>query len=202
MLMTINIVFEYICPVLIMFWIVISLARLAGVTESSGPAVKGLLLLLSLLAALYPIRGLSASDYMLSVNPGFSIGSAVLLLIIVCNRIFHTKLLTDKDLKRFAIWNILISIVVFVPALGFTGLDIYAMGYGSYVLFVVMALITIFLVFQKSSLSYIFITYIVAFNLKLLISENFFDYITDGVLFFISIGVLIAVSRRTGSNYS
>ena len=194
--MMIDIVFEYICPVLIVLWIISGLARMAGGNVSS-PSGKGLLLLFSLALALYPVRGLSVSDYILSLNPNFSIGSIALLLIGVCNRIFDRKLLTDKALKRFVIWNIVISLVVFIPALGFTGLDIYVLGYGSYLLFVVMALVTIFLVYQKSPLSYIFIVYIVAFNLKLLPSDNFFDYMIDGVLFFISVGVLISRPDRT-----
>ena len=200
--MIIDIVFEYICPVLIVLWIVSGIARLAGVTVSSGLPIKGLLLLISLVAALYPVNGLSVSDYMLSLNPNFSIGSMALLLIVIYSRMFNRKLVTDKDLKRFVIWNIFISLFVFIPALGFTGQDIYASGYGSYLLFTVMALVTIFLVYKKSPLSYIFIAYIVAFNLRLLPSENFFDYITDGVLFFISLGILILRPYRTGNNYS
>ncbi len=209
--MMIDIVFEYICPVLIMLWIISGPARLAGITVSSGPAGKGILLLFSLALALYPVRGLSVSHYIalypvrglsvshyiLSLNPVFSIGSMALLLIIVCNRIWKRNPVTDKDLKHFVIWNIFISLSVFIPALGFTGLDIYALGYGSRLLFAVMTLVTIFLVYQKSPLSYIFIAYIVAFNLKLLPSENFFDYITDGILFFISLGILFTRPYRT-----
>ncbi len=200
--MTTDIVFEYICPVLIILWITGGLARLSGVTGSFGPVIKGLLLLLSLIVALYPIRGLSLSDYILSLNPGFSIGSIALLMIVVCLSIFDRKLLTDKDLKRFVIWNIMISLFVFIPALGFTGQDIYASGYGSSLLFAVMAMVTIFLIYIKSPLSYIFIAYIVAFNLKLLPTDNFFDYITDGILFFISLGILISCLQRTHKNYS
>ena len=200
--MMIDSVFEYICPVLIMLWIISGPARLAGGTVSSGPAGKGSLLLFSLLIALYPISGLSVSDYILSLNPCFSIGSMALLIIIICNRIWNRNLVNDKDLKRFVIWNIFISVFVFIPALGFTGMDIYALGYSSSLLFAVMALVTIFLVYQKSPLSYIFIGYIVAFNLKLLPSENFFDYITDGILFFISLGILLSRSYRTHNTVS
>jgi len=188
----IDTVYEYICPVLIVLWIVSGLARLAGVKASSGAAIKGLLLIFSLVIALYPVRGLSVSDYILSFNPSFSIGSIALLLIVVSNRIINKRLLLHKDLMILSGWNILISLIVFIPALGFTGQDIYASGYGFSLLFVVMALVTIFLVYKKSPLSYIFIAYIVAFNLQLLPSGNFFDYITDGVLIFISLGTLIA----------
>jgi hypothetical protein len=200
--MMINTVFEYICPVLIVLWIVSGLARLAGVKASSGSAIKGLLLLFSLAIALYPIRGLSVSDYILSLNPSFSIGSVALLMIGISSRMLNKELIPHKDLMIFAIWNIIISIIVFIPALGFTGQDIYASGYGFSLLFVVMALVTIFLVYKKSPLSYIFIAYIVAFNMQLLPSDNFFDYITDGVLFFISLGALIMPSHRIDNNYS
>jgi len=197
-----DMVFEYISPVLIVIWIIGGLSRSARGTVSSGPAFKGVLLLFSLALALYPFRGLSLSDYILSLNPGFSIGSIALLMIAVSNSIFDRKLVTDKDLKRFVIWNIFISLFVFIPALGFTGQDIYASGYGSSLLFIVMALVTSFLVYQKSPLSYIFIAYIVAFNLRLLPSDNFFDYITDGILFFISLGILISGPYRARNTVS
>jgi hypothetical protein len=197
-----DMVFEYICPVLIVIWIIGGISRSVRGTVFSGPAIKGVLLLFSLALALYPFRGLSLSDYILSLNPGFSIGSIALLMIGVSKSIFDKKLVADKDLKRFVIWNIFISLFVFIPALGFTGQDIYASGYGSSLLFIVMALVTSFLVYQKSPLSYIFIAYIVAFNLKLLPSDNFFDYITDGILFFISLGILISRLQRTHENYS
>jgi len=108
--MMIDTVFEYICPVLIVLWIVSGLARLAGVKASSGSAIKGLLLIFSLAIALYPVRGLSVSDYILSFNPSFSIGSIALLLIVVSNRIINKRLLLHKDLMILSGWNILISL--------------------------------------------------------------------------------------------
>ncbi len=199
--MIIDIFFEYICPVLIVLWIVSGFARLAGVKASSGSAIKGLLLLFSLAIALYPVRGLSVSDYILSINPNFSIGSMVLLLIIVNKRMFNKDLLSHKDLVTFSIWNIFIYFIVLIPALGFTGLDIYASGYGFSLLFVAMAVVTICLIYIKSPLSYIFIAYIVTFNLNLLASENLLDYITDGTLLFISLAVLFLPFNKPDNNY-
>ena len=194
--MMIDIVFEYICPVLIVLWIMSGLARLAGFHYSSGSAIKGLLLLMSLLIALFPVRGLSLSDYILSINPSFSIGTLALLILVVSNSVMRKRLLSHNDLMIFSGWNILVSLIVFIPALGFTGQDIYSSGYGFSLFFVIMLAVTIYLVYRKSPVSYIFIAYILAFNLNLLPSENLFDYITDGVLLFISLGIVILPSYR------
>ena len=189
--MIIDIVFEYICPVLIVLWMVSSIAGLTGFRGSSGLSIKGFIVLFSLGLALYPIKGFSLSEYILSLNPNFSLGSLALLLVLVSNSLFNNKLLSDKQLLMFSGWNIFISLFVFIPALGYTGMDIYVSGYGFSLFFILMALVTVFMVHKKSPLAYIFIAYIVAFNLKVLPSMNFFDYITDGILFFISLGVMI-----------
>lgn len=66
------------------------------------------------------------------------------------------------------------------------------MGYGFSYLFVIVAIITIALFLFRSPLSYIFIAYIIAFDLKLLHSDNFFDYMIDAILFLISLGIVIS----------
>ena len=62
--------------------------------------------------------------------------------------------------------------------------------------FVVVALLSLISIWLWFPLSFIFLAYIAAFNLKLLPSPNFFDYITDGFLFLLSMGVLVFLGRQ------
>ncbi len=82
--------------------------------------------------------------------------------------------------------------MVFSSYLGLVPYDLYALGYGFSPWFVFMAIITLLLVWAGNPLSLIFLAAIAAFNLKLLPSGNFFDYLTDGFLLILSVGVLVS----------
>ena len=62
-----------------------------------------------------------------------------------------------------------------------------------------MALLTLLAIWSWYPLSFIFLAYIAAFNLKVLPSYNFFDYITDGFLFVMSVGVLLFLAFQPKS---
>lgn len=176
-------------PLMLTVYVVSGLAGLRRVTfKARGIA----LILLSAVTALYPVAGLSLSDYILSLNPVFSIGSIAFLFLVLWKRFAGAPLLSQRDIVWFSVWNVGLCVCLYASYLGFTGIDVYPLGYGFSPLFVLTAVLTAVLFLFGSPLSYIFISYIIAFDLKVLYSENFFDYMADGVLFFISIGVLIS----------
>ena len=156
-------------------------------------------LVLSALIALLPVHGLSLADYLLSLNPNFSIGSLALVMVLLWPKLMGKSLLSDGQLFTFCLWNVVISLVLFSSYLGLLSYDLYALGYNFSLWFIFMALITLITVWFFNPLSVIFIAYIMAFNLRLLPSPNFFDYITDGFLFLMSLGLLfpfLLPSRR------
>jgi hypothetical protein len=138
-----------------------------------------------------PITGLSLGDYLLSINPSFSIGSIALVLVLLWPKIMDKSLLSKKHLMIFCSWNVVFSLILFSSSLGLIPYDMYALGYNFSPWFVVVALLTLVSIWLWYPLSFIFLAYIAAFNLKLLPSPNFFDYITDGFLFLMSLGVLV-----------
>jgi len=153
-------------------------------------AVLGLAAIISLV----PFTGLSLAEYLLSLNPNFSMGSLALAVVFLWPKLFDTSLLSEKTLFIFCLWNVLFSLILFSSYLGMIPYDIYSLGYSFSVGFIIMALITLVTIWQWPSLSSIFIAYIAAFNLRLLPSPNFFDYITDGFLFLMSLGLLFALA--------
>lgn len=143
-----------------------------------------------------PLTGLSLGDYLLSFNPNFSIGSLALVLVLLWPKITDKPLLSEKHLLIFCAWNVVFSLILFSSALGLMPYDMYAQGYQFSPWFVAVALLTLASIWLWYPLGFIFAAYIAAFNLKLLPSPNFFDYITDGFLFFLSVGVLVVWGWR------
>lgn len=145
-----------------------------------------------------PFFDFSLAAYILSVNPNFSIGSLALITIIIIPYFLDQPILKEKYLISFCLWNLTLSLGLFSCYLGFVPYDLYALGYGLSPWFVVMAIITLLLVWAGNPLSLIFLAAIAAFHLKLLPSGNFFDYLTDGFLLILSVGVLVcfAVKNR------
>lgn len=173
------------------------ICRLAGILGLMGQLGRPVIITLSTVLTFYPLSGLSLADYILSLNPNYSIGSVVLFFILLWRQFGWRPLLSQKDLLWFSIWNVVVSLCLYISYLGFISFDLYPLGYGFSTLFLITASLTIMLFLLHSPLSYIFIAYIAAFNLKLLPSDNFFDYITDGILFLISLGIVIYYTIRS-----
>ena len=183
--------FEFLFPLLMVTWAILGIVRFTKALDFMGKIGKPVVIASSAFITLYPFTGLSLSDYLLSLNPNYSIGSIIFFFLFVWKKFGWKPLFSQKNLLQFSIWNVGVSLCLFASCLGFVGFDLYSLGYGFSLWFVVIALLTIVLTLLRSPLYFIFILYIVSFDLKLLYSNNFFDYITDGVTFLISLGIMV-----------
>jgi hypothetical protein len=163
---------------------------------------KLLVLALTAFITFAPLGGLSLADYLLSLNPNFSIGSLALVVVLLWPKFTGRPLLSDKNLRMFCLWNVVLSLVLFSSYLGVIPYDMYALGYHFSLWFMVIAVITLIAVWFLHPLSVIFIAYIAAFNLKLLPSVNFFDYLTDGFLLLMSLGLLTFLAASSKLKHS
>ena len=188
--------FEYIFPFLLILYILSWSGRQIGISRKKNSIISLATIILSAILCLLPIGDLSIGDYMLSFNPSFSVGIISLLIILLTKELSGRELLREKDLLWFSIWNLSISLILYSSSLGFIGTDMYGAGYRFSLIFVVTAALTLAMIFIKSRLYIIFTGYIVVFNLKILPSNNFFDHITDGVLFFASAIIILRFILR------
>ncbi len=138
-----------------------------------------------------PFLEFSLAEYLLSLNPHFSLGSLALAIMLLLPWVFPTSPLPRGQLFLFCGWNVGLSVALFSSCLGIIPVDLYAWGYGFSLWFVIMAGLTLGLIVAGSPLAVVFLAYIAAFDLKLLPSANFFDYLTDGFLLLLSAGVLV-----------
>lgn len=181
--------FQLLFPFLLITWIIFSVGSWTKVLQPGKGLHRLLGLALSAVFALVPFTGLSLAEYLLSFNPNFSIGSLALVLMGLYPWFSGKPLLSDRHLFWFCLWNVALSLALYGSYLGLVTADMYAGGYGFSLWFAVMALLTMILVWRGNPLSYIFVAYIAAFNLQVLPSPNFFDYITDGFLLVSSLGL-------------
>jgi hypothetical protein len=187
--------FQLLFPWLFVTLLIFSVGSWTRVSSFQKPWQKLAVLAGAACITLMPVRGLSLADYLLSLNPNFSVGSLALVAALLWPRFTGKPLLSDRQLLIFCLWNIGVSLVLFFSYLGLLPYDLYALGYSFSTWFAVMALATLAAVWWWPPLAIIFMACIAAFNLHLLPSPNFFDYITDGLLLVMSVALAGSVIR-------
>ncbi len=188
--------FQFLFPWLFVTWLLAAVLFRAAPAYARKTWLKVLVPALAAVIALVPLGDLSPADYLLSLNPNFSMGSLALVVALLWPKLFGKTLLRPRQFSLFCLWNVLVSLVLFSSCLGLLPFDLYVLGYNFSLWFVVMALITLIAVGLGSPLAIIFISYIAAFDLHLLPSPNFFDCITDGFLFLASLAALFLMAGR------
>ncbi len=186
--------FQFIVPFLLVTLFIFGVSSRAGIKDKKWHLI--FVLIVSACLTFIPLCGLSLAEYLLSINPNFSIGSLALVAIILIPYFIDRQILEEKYLISFCLWNLGLSLGLFSSYLGVVPYDLYALGYGFSSWFVFMAAVTLFLIWSGNPLSLIFLAYITAFNLKLLPSGNLFDYLTDGFLLILSVGVLVCLALK------
>jgi len=149
-----------------------------------------------MILTLFPFSGISIAEYILSANPVFSIGTSALLFVVIVRKLFGKELLPHNDVLIFAVWNVLLCLILYSSALGLIEFDVYRLGYGSPWLYIMILTITIAFFVRKSPLGIVFLVCIGAFDLGVLFSHNLFDYLTDGILFLFSCAILISAGVK------
>ncbi len=178
-------------PLLFVLWALNELSLRLGRREPLRKGKAAILVLFSACLTFVPVKGLSLAHYLLSVNPVFSVGSIFLFVALIGKQWRGKPLLSERDLFLFALWNAAVSLPLYLSSLGLISVDFYSYGYGFSFVFVLVAFITIIMSLLRNPLSWVFLAYIAAFNTRVLRSDNFFDYITDGPLFIISLAMII-----------
>jgi hypothetical protein len=184
--------FQLLFPWLFVTLLLVSVTSWTKLSNFSKGWHKVMVMAITAVITLMPIHGLSLADYLLSLNPNFSIGSLTLIVVLLWPKFTGKPLLSAQYVGMFCLWNIILSLVLFVSYLNLVPYEFYSLGYSFSPWFVFMALVTLVLLWRGNPLSFIFLAYIAAFNLRLLPSPNFFDYITDGFLLILSLGLLFS----------
>jgi len=181
---------EYLFPFLFITLAVLYCFRLARAERLLDRAFVPVVISVSVVLSFVRFGSLSLSEYLLSLSPSYSIGLISLALIVLYERLCGKKILSRRDLLIFSVWNVIMSGLLFLSYLGFIDADLYYQGYGFSVWLMVPAVSAITLALLRYPLAFIFAAYLVSYDIGLLHSENIWDYMTDGILFILSLVIL------------
>ena len=140
--------FQLIFPVLLITLIIYAISLWTNLGQPKKALPKFIVLSLSAVITLVPFTGLSLAEYLLSVNPNFSIGSLALVVVLLWPQFMGRPLLPDKQIRLFCLWNVALSLTLFSSSLGLLPYDMYTLGYNFSLWFVVMALLTVITIWR------------------------------------------------------
>lgn len=130
-----------------------------------------------------PVFGLSIAQWLRSVLGDFSVLTLAIFINIIAQRMFNFDLLNPISRKRMLLGVVLVGLVFYPLALGVSAYDPYQLGYSPVLLPVFLVMISIIVWFKsRRDLAIILLLPLLAYNLKLLESDNLWDYLIDPVL--------------------
>ena len=181
--------------------------------------LAGILLLVCLILMSLPFDGLSAARLLAGFTPGFSLPFTALLLHATLRRLGGPGVFRPAELApcgggvtggtgrgwlyhtgRAAVWRFgaLAGLALYPAALGLGRWDPYASGWQFSALFVVVAVVAAFLLGRGHRLGWVLLVAIAAWQLQVLESTNYWDYLVDPVYFLISVPLALLGLRSGG----
>lgn len=181
--------FSFVFPFLLIMVLLQGGAGLLG-RDLRGWRPTLILVLISAVIAVTPVGGLPLARWMISFNANFSISLTAILFYKVTEISFGVKLLDKNALLTCWVFSLTAGVILYPMALGLGRFDPYQAGWGFSWLFVVVCGVTILLLIMKNRFAIVLIAAILAHNLRLLESTNFWDYLVDPFMVLVSCIVL------------
>jgi hypothetical protein len=142
------------------------------------------LLLLAVVAAgllLLPIQSVSIAGWVRGLSAEFSIPLTGLLVVAVLETEFRRELFSNADWIAAWAFGALGGLGLYPLALGWGSFDPYEWGWRFSPLFVASALVTSLLLWKQSRFGLLLLLATTAYQLRLLESANYWDYLLDPV---------------------
>jgi hypothetical protein len=182
-------IFSAVWPWLVLVWCLqFGAVRFRVRTSGARQLLVLGLIALGVLAA--PIRGISIARWVASINPNFSIPFTGLLAVTVWERAFGKKIFSARDWDSSWTFGAVGGFVLYPLALGLGKFDPYEWGWSFSPLFAGIAVLTGLLIWKQNRFGILLLLAVVAYNLRLLESTNYWEYLVDPVYCLFSILVL------------
>ncbi len=177
------------------------LAVLLGIQLLIGwrrPTFRGvpLLLVAGVLALgllVIPIDGIAVARWVAAVSASFSVPLVGLLAVAACERAFTRQLLEQRERDVAWTYAAIAGLLLYPFALGVSSIDPYQWGWYRSPLFVIVGVLTGWLLWTRNRFGILLLAAVVAYHLRLGESSNYWDYLIDPVYWFAS---LVALARR------
>lgn len=170
--------FSFLFPFLLMMLFLWEISRLLGLRFKGITPTLGLAAA-SALAMATPVCGLPLGRWLISLNANFSIPLFAIVLSRITGNAFHRPLLDKRAVDTCAVFFLISGAVLYPMALGIGPFDPYEAGWRFSWLFAGVLVLTIGLLIRKNRFGMVLVFAVFAYDLKVLESSNFWDYIID-----------------------
>jgi hypothetical protein len=130
-----------------------------------------------------PVFGLPLGRWLFSLNANFSIPLTALVFNRIIAFAFPIRPMGEDARHACALFAVLAGTGLYPLALGISRFDPYEAGWGFSWLFILVLLFTLIFLIRKNRFGIVLLFTILAYNLNVLESSNFWDYVVDPVLF-------------------
>ena len=187
--------FSFLFPILLMMWLGQTILRWLG-KSSAGWRWRTTFLIgiIAILICIAPVGGIPLARWLISVNANFCIPLTVILFAKVSEGAGGKELFDWKAKFSFGFFGSVMGLLLYPMTLGLGPYDPYELGWHFSPLFVVMMVLTIWLLLKRNRLGIVLMLCILAFQLRVLESSNFWDYLIDP--FYVVVSFIYLRPRR------
>lgn len=192
-------VFSAVCPWLALVWCLQRVAKLLQLPLRGWTllAVAGAIATAGMLV---PVQGLVVARWVAGLNANFSISLTAMLALIVWERAFEQATFSEGEWTTAWTFGAIGGLALYPMALGLSSFDPYEWGWPFSPLFVVIAMLTAWLIWRGNRFGFLLLLAAAAFQLRLLESTNYWDYLLDPVYSLVSLGWLVRWFTSTRSS--
>jgi hypothetical protein len=186
---TVILLWSVVCPWLLLVLAAQGLVGLCGLKARGWPRLS----VLGLVAAgllLVPVQGMPIAGWVRGLNANFSLPFTGLIAIAVWEGEFRHKLFSKADWSAAWAFGAVAGLALYPFALGWGRFDPYEWGWQFSPLFAAGAVLTALLLWKRNRFGLLLLLAIAAYNLRLLESANYWDYLLDPVYCLVSLAGL------------
>ncbi len=173
--------FSFVVPYLLAAIAVGFLLRVAGMMISKRPG-RLFVICVPLILILVPVKQVPAARFLIGLNANFSITLTAVLFSFFLQNILGVRLLDRTALRTISVSGLVLGLFLYPSALNLVPFDLYSLGWGSSLLLAVLFLLTVFLILTGNRTGYVLAACVAAYALRLLESDNLWDYLADPFL--------------------
>lgn len=191
--------FSFVVPYLAIAAALACLLKTAGLDVTKSP-LRPVVLALPAVLVLLPVKHFPPARFIAGFNVSFSITLAVLLLSLFLGQITAVWLLDRRACRTLMLLGLISGLCLYPSAMNLVPVDLYRLGWGSVFLTVPLFFLTIVLVLTGNRAGPVLAACVAGYALKLLESDNLWDYLLDPFLviwcFFALLAEGFAFARR------
>ena len=173
--------FSFVVPYLFASITVGFLLRLAGMNISRLPG-KLIALVIPLALILLPVKQVPAARFVTGLNADFSITLGALFLNCFLREFEGIRLLDRRALRTISLGGLFLGLCLYPCSMNLVPFDLYRFGWGSVFLLGPLFFVTILLILRGNRAGFVLAACVAAYALRLLESENLWDYLLDPFL--------------------